>query len=124
MCMEWSRYKALCDQPDYWSRWMLEQCIDVFETLQEGELAAQLEQALTGAPLAVPADHKNHPATHMFQLNLPAPSRIAAFTAIETAIAQGVVTPQTRSRGLGGFAEAWQEYADYYPQHDSEAPSA
>ncbi|CAN0537016.1 unnamed protein product [Scytosiphon promiscuus] len=42
--MEWARYKALCDQPDVWSGWMLDQCAELFELQDEQALADRLRQ--------------------------------------------------------------------------------
>ena len=111
--MDWTRYKALCDQPDYWSRWMLEQCIELFQQLGEASLSHVLQQALQHPPLDTPADHRGHAATQMFHLTLPVAQRDAALSAVQTAISQGLTTSGTAARGLGGFMEAWREYLDY-----------
>ena len=29
--MDWGEYKALCDRPDYWSAWMINQCTQLLE---------------------------------------------------------------------------------------------
>ena len=111
--MDWVRYKQLCDQPDYWSRWMLEQCIELFTVLREEQLVAQLHLALAGDPLPVPPDHKGPAGTQMYNLCLSPEQRTAGVEAIETAAVRGIVTRQTQARGLGGFVEAWREYSVY-----------
>ena len=111
--MEWSSYKVLCDQPDYWSRWMLEQCIDLLTQLEKPHLQELLADALGTLPLAFPADHTGPPATQMFQLSLSKMQRLHVFSAIEQAAEQGLWTQHTRDRGLGGFVQAWQEYVHY-----------
>ena len=54
--MEWPAYRVLCDQPDYWSGWMLDQCVELFEQLGDDTLAARLRSARAGEPLPVPDD--------------------------------------------------------------------
>ena len=110
--MDWARYKALCDQPDYWSRWMLEQCVELFQQLDEPDLSLALQQVLHTQPLAMPDDHHGHPTTEMFQLRLSPSQYKAAVAAVSAAVAKGLTTSGTSSRGLGGFLEAWREYAD------------
>jgi hypothetical protein len=111
--MEWSYYKVLCDQPDYWSRWMLEQCVDLLEQLEKPHLHGLLSEAMHTTPLAVPADHKGALATQMFKLSLSKNQRLEILTAIESAVEGGLATQHTANRGLGGFIQAWQEYVHY-----------
>ena len=111
--MDWDRYKALCDKPDYWSRWMLEQCRELFQQQAEEVLVEILEQALQSPPLATPDDHHGHPATEMYCLNMPPAQRAAALGAVQRALTDGLTTSATAQRGLGGFVEAWQEYAEH-----------
>ncbi len=111
--MKWSTYKQLCDRPDYWSRWMLEQCIDLLAQLHEESLRGVLEQALQGEALPVPEDHRGPVASAMYHLMLSGESRLAMVSAISKARELGLYTAQTEGRGLAGFVEAWQEYAEY-----------
>ena len=111
--MDWTCYKALCDRPDYWSHWMLEQCIELFAQLGEHSLSARLQQALSSEPLRSPPGHRGPPATRMYRLELSPNQRRCAVHAIERAARQGLCTPATAQRGLGGFVEAWREYAHY-----------
>ena len=113
MIVDWARYKSLCDRPDYWSRWMLEQCIELFRQLDEDGLSSHLEQTLRQLPLDTPGDHHGHPATHMFRLDLSVPQRRIALSTVQQAIDLGIRTRNTAERGLGGFAEAWREYLEY-----------
>jgi len=104
--LDWDRYKQLCDTPNVFSRWMLEQTGELLET----DLALLIEQVLQDAPLPKPAEHRGGAATDMFVLTLTREdvSRICGFV---TAAAQaGITTTATTGRGLGGFREAWDEY--------------
>lgn len=111
--MRWATYKALCDRPDYWSRWMLEQCVDLFEQLEEPALVAKLTRVMQGQPLDTPPDHAGGRDVAMFRLDLSKAETLQAAAAVRRAIAEGLTTPATQGRGLGGFLEAWQEYAAY-----------
>lgn len=109
--MDWPTYKRLCDQPDYWSRWMLEQCIDLLQQVEEAQLADRIRRALTDPPLPTPADHRGAAATHMYRLEMPAVERHALLGAIQRAAELNLSTKQTQQRGLGGFVEACREFA-------------
>jgi len=116
--LDWRSYKALCDQPDYWTRWMLEQCLDLLDQLEaQGEhvedLIGTIRRALLSKPLLVPDDHAGLSATHMFQLSMPASQREQCLNAVHLAELRGLRTPATKTRGLGGFIAAWQEYTSY-----------
>lgn len=109
--LQWSTYKRLCDQSDHWSRWMLDQSIDLLGQLGEEHLASMLGSALNGAPIEQPATHRGPVAAQMFVLTLPVPSRRRIFAAMQRAVELEMSTPATAQRGLGGFVEAWREYA-------------
>lgn len=111
--MDWLTYKRLCDQPDLWSRWMLEQCIDLLGQLEQVGLAGGLQNALSGQALATPVDHQGGHAVQMYVLRLSLEERRAICRAIEQAVSVGLSTAQTQSRGLGGFVEAWREYVAF-----------
>ena len=111
--MQWDAYKELCDQPDYWSRWMLEQCADLMAQQQKADLQALLEAALEQPPLPMPLDHRGPPATQMYQLQFTRTQRQAMLLAVAEAQQKGLTTSQTKRRGLGGFVQAWQEYVSY-----------
>lgn len=49
----------------------------------------------------------------MHRVDLPPPMREEILAAVEHASVRGIMTPQTATRGLGGFVEAWREYAAY-----------
>ena len=102
--MDWQRYKRLCDEPRMMSRWMLTETA----ALLPEQLRAPLEAALSGTPLAKPADHAGGPETDMFPVCLDAAADILA--AVEQAAARGATT--TTGRGLGGFVAAWREARD------------
>lgn len=105
--MDWQRYKARCDAPDVWSRWMLMQTLELLAGQEE--LIVPLQRALDGRPLAKPAGHKGGPATDMFQLALSEAQADAILAAVRQAAQRGAQTSGTRGRGLGGFQEAWLE---------------
>lgn len=111
--MDWETYKALCDRPDYWTRWMLEQCIDLVAQLERADLSDLLLTAAAAPSLDVPRDHKGPDATRVVQLSLTAAQRAAMLEAIIEAERLGLRTPQTAARGLGGFIEAWREYVSF-----------
>lgn len=87
--------------------------MDLLSQLQEAGLADALGKALSGPALATPADHQGGQAAQMYVLRLPLDERRDICRAIEQACSLGLSTAQTKSRGLGGFVEAWQEYAAY-----------
>ncbi len=111
--MDWQTYKALCDRPDHWTRWMLEQCIDLLGQLERAELSSLLLNAVAQTPIDVPADHKGPAATHVIPLALTPVQRADILQAVMDAERLGLRTPQTAGRGLGGFIEAWREYVDF-----------
>ena len=111
--MDWATYKLLCDRPDYWSRWMLEQCCHLLAQLDEPSLKLVLEQGSNGEPLLTPQDHVGTAATQMFRLQLSMDNRQRLLAAIQAANECELTTPQTQTRGLGGFVQAWQEYAGF-----------
>jgi hypothetical protein len=92
---------------------MLEQCIDLLGQLHEQALQEMLVDALKNPPLEMPADHTGPEASQMFCLAVPASVRREFLRAISHASAAGLSTAATQQRGLGGFVEAWQEYAQY-----------
>jgi len=104
--VDWDRYKQLCDTPNVFSRWMLEQT----GQLVEAELTPLFERVLLGTPLDKPVDHRGGAATDMFVLALSRAevSRICA--CVEVAVQARTTTSATGGRGLGGFREAWDEY--------------
>ncbi len=113
--MDWATYKALCNQPDVWSRWMLEQSEELLTLLAENELCLLLHNARSAQPLPMPEDHRlqGHQPVQMFQLRLPQAVRRQILAVMQRAKVRGLFTEATRERGLGGFCEAWQEFVDY-----------
>ena len=107
--MDWERYKSLCDSPQVFSRWMIEQSVELLRA-RRVECDA-LSSTLDGIALAKPVDHSGGGATDMFELALSAREAEVFAAAIAAAVADGDRTSGTRERGLGGFLEAWQEYA-------------
>lgn len=114
--MDWKVYKALCDSPHTFSRWMLEQSIELLA--DEARLAARLAAALRDESLEKPADHRGGVLTDMFVVTLSVEEARAIDAAVARAVVGGRTTAATKSRGLGGFREAWHEYAMYVESHD------
>ena len=110
--MDWDTYKALCDQPDVWSRWMLEQTAELLSTDPRDDVRALTSvvlAALDATPLDKPAGHKGGDATDMFQLVLDPETVNVVRHAVADAADTGRTSSGTAGRGLGGFVEAWQE---------------
>ena len=108
--MHWALYKALCDQPRVFTRWMLEQTL----RLVDDDLG--LMRVLARPPLPKPPGHKGDERTDTFQLTLNRAQIGIILAAIERAVHRGQTTSETAARGLGGFLEAWREYDDWLMQ--------
>lgn len=109
--MDWNDYKALCNSPRMFSRWMLEQSIKLLS--DEPRLADALARILRGVPLDKPADHRGGALTDMFEVALSSHEARGVHRVVANAVRAGRTTPATEPRGLGGFAEAWLEYVCY-----------
>jgi hypothetical protein len=120
--MDWREYKRLCDSPHTFSRWMIEQSIEL--VADEPALMLVLQQALTGQALEKPAGHRGGVATDMFVLRLDLDQAGAVYRRIRTAVHVGQRTTATRQRGLGGFVAAWGEYVSFLERATVGAPSA
>ena len=112
--MDWDCYKRLCDSPPVFSRWMLEQTVALAQA--QNLPSDQLQLVLGGRALEKPADHIGGDATDMFTLRLELGYAREIVDVIARASAAGEHTPATKNRGLGGFLEAWREYAEYLQQ--------
>lgn len=109
--MNWAAYKQACDQPDVVSRWLLEQTCELLDA-NDPDLSDVLKMTLqTGKPLFKPSDHKGGAATDMFRIELGAAAVHRICDCVAAAAAAQRETHGTRGRGLGGFLEAWREYA-------------
>jgi hypothetical protein len=112
--VDWTDYKDLCDSPDVMSRWMLTQTLELLALEGgDGALHRGLASTLHAPPLAKPADHRGGPATDMFRLELTLEDARSVTALVVRAAAYGRTTSGTAGRGLGGFAEAWQELTQY-----------
>lgn len=109
--MEWDEYKRLCDSPHVFSRWMLEECVELLAS--ETRLREALAGAMRGAPLDKPRDHRGGPRTDMFEVTLAPDDARAIHRIIAAAASDGRTTSRTRPRGLGGFEATWREYVDF-----------
>jgi hypothetical protein len=114
--MSWAEYKQACDQPDVVSRWLLEQTCELLDDDDENSETKDVLHSLhtvlqSGESLAKPADHKGGVATDMFRIELSASAIHRICDCVAVAAAAQRETRGTRGRGLGGFVEAWREYA-------------
>lgn len=116
--MDWAAYKTACDQPDTWSRWMLSQCAEIFEQVAATELANEMRAALTQPAIPAPDDFKGGSKAQMFRLQLSVSECCAAVAAVRTAQRLKITSLATQARGLGGFEEAWREYAQWQATRD------
>ena len=110
--MDWATYKSLCDQPDYWSRWMLRQTARLLEIENRTELASRLSAFQDNSPLDKPDDHRGPSDSDMLQLALSADECRQILEVVTECAEFGRTTPETSKRGLGGFVEAWAEYSE------------
>ena len=115
--VDWADYKTLCDSPDVVSRWMLTQTLELL-ALEGGDdaLHRALASALQSVPLPKPADHRGGPPTDMFRLELTLEDARSVASLVVKAADAGRVTSGTSERGLGGFAEAWEELVRHLRQ--------
>jgi len=111
--MQWPQYKEICKRPDYWSRWMIEQSIEILQRVDRTDLKAPLMAALVTEPVPTPDGHKGGAGLNMLRLSCPVRFRQAIVDAIVAARDEGIKTSGTQDRGLGGFEEAWREYSTF-----------
>ena len=110
--MDWQTYKQLCDQPDYWSAWMIDQCCQLLQASDVSEATAvdqTLRADLSRPFLPQPLDHTGGSRTQMFQVTITLEQCQLLLGVIEQAVRQNRVTQDTQSRGLGGFVPACEE---------------
>jgi hypothetical protein len=110
--MNWGKYKALCDQPDYWPAWMANQCIELLDgsgLVGASEVSAVLHRDLRRPALSRPAGHKGNEDTWMYRVSLSKAQCETLLETIRQAEQRGRRTSGTQTRGLGGFAEHCQE---------------
>jgi limonene-1,2-epoxide hydrolase len=128
--VDWPEYQRRSDAPHRFTRWHLTQLLELLEqgltadaaqrpgsealTSYLGDaqpLQAALRAALASPPLPQPRDFRGGPALDMLALDF-GPRLIGdAQALLRWASEQAVRTPDTAPRGLGGFAEAWADYA-------------
>jgi acetyl-CoA carboxylase biotin carboxyl carrier protein len=106
--MNWAEYKARCNAPAAFSRWMLEQTVEL--VADDEAVALPLRAALAGPILEQPADHRGGADTDMFELRLDRTTVERVVQKVADAAARGATTTGTARRGLGGFTAAWDEY--------------
>ena len=106
--MDWPTYRALCDAPQYFTRWMIDESATL---LSSRPLRSALQRALDSDPLEKPGDHKGGAQTDVFRLTLSAAQTQAVLASVRDAIVRG--ERSTGGRGLGGFEAAWSEYHEW-----------
>lgn len=92
---------------------MLQQCVDLLQQYRADELADTLKQEALGPILEAPADFSGPSESALVRLRLNLEQRNAILDYVKKAVVERRSTVATRKRGLGGFAQAWQEYCDY-----------
>lgn len=107
--MDWSEYKKLCDQPDYWSHWMLNRCLELIAQPEAQDLVAAIQQALEGDPLDRPKDHKGPQSTFMYRFPLSLALSEILLAQIQQVKNCNKTKADSRARGLSGFVAACQE---------------
>ena len=111
--MDWSDYKKLCDQPNYWSHWMLSQCLDLIAHSDCPDLTLAMQKALASQPLDKPSDHRGPQSTFMYHFPVSLALSEMLLTQIQHAQNSNKTTVATQGRGLAGFAAACQELVSY-----------
>ena len=110
--MDWQTYKRLCDQPDYWSAWMIDQCRQLLQASDVSEATA-VDQTLCAdlcRPfLPQPPEHSGDVRTRMYQVTITQEQGQLLLNVIEQAVGKRAFSQDTQSRGLGGFAQACEE---------------
>lgn len=107
--MDWPTYKALCDQGDVQSRFLLEEtCALLFDA----RLIVELRSLLAQEPLSKPPDHRAGPLTDMFPVALTSATALAIRDSVADAAEHDRCSPRTAERGLGGFVESWTEVCE------------
>lgn len=117
--MDWDRYRALCDSPQYFTRWMIERSALLVD---DAALRSAVCEALMGTPLRKPAGHKGGVATDMFGMTLTVEQAGRVLAAVRLAADAGRTTSE--GRGLGGFVAAWNEYDAHLRTHGRDSMSA
>ena len=123
--VDWSRYKALSDDPRYFPRWMLLRSLavleaqDVEESADESavmEIAAELRAALAKPPLELPEGHTGDPRALMHRLVLTRSQAALMVTLFQDkAVAVGALAKPTLGKSTAvksgaGFHAAWLEH--------------
>ena len=93
--MDWPEYQQLCDRPDVWTRWMLEQTRALLREAGDLAAAALLDAALAQAPLSKPVGHRGPAATDVFRLALTRAQVARVCEVVEAAVADRARVPTT-----------------------------
>lgn len=128
--MDWPEYQRHSDAPHRFTRWHLMQLLGLLEQGLAADAAkgpapealasylgdaqplqAALRVALASSPLPRPPDFRGGSALDMLALDFSTWLIRDAQALLRWASEQQVRTPDTERRGLGGFAEAWADYA-------------
>ena len=55
--MEWAEFKTLCDRPDYQSKWLIKQTLELVRAMGVEEVIEELTTVLMTEPLPLPEGH-------------------------------------------------------------------
>ena len=108
--MEWSAYRQLCDSPNVFSRWALEQS----KTQLNTDLRDAIDAVLLKQHLEKPHGHKGDKRTDMFQLQLPPRAVNEIIECLNHAHELKKQTSGSVIRDYTGLIKAWEEYAAKY----------
>jgi hypothetical protein len=111
--MDWDEYKKLCEQPNYWSLWMLRECLEIVSSQNCAELTATINSVLGSVPLSRPADHKGPSETQMYNIDLLCDLSEALLIEIEKSFVLGTLTQGVREIDLRGFVDACKALVVY-----------
>lgn len=117
----WTCYRRLCDKPNVFTRWLLQQTSEILEQSGQTGLMARIQQILNEqSPLDKPRDHQGDSRSDVFLMNLSLTEALEIIQCIGAAERKGLVTRETEQRGLGGFAAAWREYVTFLSRFSNE----
>jgi len=108
----WDAYKALCDEGDVLSRWLVERTAELLTDAGEADLAERVRSVSEAPALARPVDHRGGAEADFFRACMTRIDVASVAARIAALAADGSVRLRC-GRGLGGLPEAWAEYRDW-----------
>lgn len=109
--MEWAKYRELCDSPNVFSRWALEQT----KLQVDPDLRRVFDQILISQYVEKPSDHKGDERTDMFVLELDRTAIREIIECLQSAESSNKKTRGSVVRGFDGLIKAWEEYLAKHP---------